>query len=67
MANHLADNKAARAAWEARKRELEQAYVEMKEEMVRIVNGTVDIPTSRIAVDRICDLYSAYCERWETY
>jgi hypothetical protein len=75
MANHLSANEVLRAAWEARKLAQEQAYAAMKKEMVNIICRIKAIakcpePNSRdIAevVDRLCDLYSTYCDRWETY
>jgi len=68
MANHLADNEAVRAAWEARKREQEQAYEAMKQEMeTYIPQDGEGSGYAREIVDKFCELYSAYCERWETY
>jgi hypothetical protein len=56
------------ARWEARKLAQEQAYDAMKQEMeTYIPQDGEGSGYAREIVDKFCELYSAYCERWETY
>ena len=61
-----------------RKQEQNEAYEAMKAEMQNLIGGNILLSDRaelvrdwefqlKDLVDKICDLYRAYCDKWETY
>ena len=52
--------------YEQRKAEQDAAYETMKQAMAAIITNNTEFASVATTVDKICELYSDYVDKWET-